>query len=123
MTDRSASGTAPDPAAIDWARVRELKDEIGEAEFAEVVELFLTEADAMVDSLAGLPPADYEEALHALKGAALNLGFAGLSALCLEGERLAAAGRAADVRVARVLTAYAAARAAFLDGIARGCAA
>jgi HPt (histidine-containing phosphotransfer) domain-containing protein len=111
-------GTAPDRALIDWVRVAELKEEIGADEFAEVVELFLSEADAMVDDLAGLPAEAYEEALHSLKGAALNLGLTGLAMLCLEGERLAAAGRAEEVTIARVLTAYAAVRAAFLDGIA-----
>jgi HPt (histidine-containing phosphotransfer) domain-containing protein len=113
-------GAAVDPATIDWARVAELKEEIGADEFAEVVDLFLTEADAMVDDLAGLAPGGYEEALHALKGAALNIGLTGLAALCLEGERQAAAGRAGEVNVAVLLTAYAAARAAFLDGIAQG---
>jgi HPt (histidine-containing phosphotransfer) domain-containing protein len=120
MSDDAGTGAPPDPAEIDWARVRELKQEIGAEDFAEVVELFLSETEAMIDALAGQDPGQYEEALHSLKGAALNLGLAGLAALCFRGERLAAEGRAAEVQVAPVLTAYAAARAAFLSGIAEG---
>ncbi len=120
MSDGTGSGAGPDPATIDWARLRQLREEIGDAEFVEVIDLFLTEGDAMIDGLAGLEPPAYEAALHALKGAATNLGLEGLAALCAEGECLAASGRAEDVRVPRVLTAYASARAALLAGLRAG---
>ena len=35
---------------IDWERVRELRSEIGADDFAEVVEMFLSEADEAVTS-------------------------------------------------------------------------
>ena len=33
---------------IDWARVSELRDEVGEGDFDEVVELFLEEVDEAI---------------------------------------------------------------------------
>lgn len=108
---------ADDDAPIDWPRVWELRDEIGEAEFGEVVTLFLAESAAMADSLAGVPPEALEEELHALKGAALNLGFTRLAALCAEGERLAASGRGADVAIAPILATFYRSRQAFRDGL------
>ena len=78
---------------IDWDRVLELRSEIGPDDFDEVVSLFLEEADEAiarlsVDGGAKALAAD----LHFLKGAALNLGFDTLSALCEDGERRAGAG-------------------------------
>jgi HPt (histidine-containing phosphotransfer) domain-containing protein len=73
---------------IDWDRVAELRDEIGEEDFAEVTELFLDEADEVVLALAGITdPGSLQAALHFLKGSALNLGFRDLAALCQQGER------------------------------------
>ena len=81
---------------IDWARVGELRDEIGCEDFAEVVSLFLEEADEVVQRLGACADAKaLESALHFLKGSALNLGFERLAQLCQDGERRAA-GRPAD---------------------------
>lgn len=102
---------------IDWTRVSELKDEIGEEDFAEVAEMFISEVEEVIDRLKAAPdPARYEEDLHFIKSSALNLGFAELSVLCQTGERQAAAGDAAGVDLAPVLSSYAASKAAFLAG-------
>lgn len=78
---------------IDWGRVRDLRDEIGAEDFAEVVALFLEEADEAVARLCATRGAAAVEAdLHFLKGAALNLGFAEFALLCQQGERRAAQG-------------------------------
>ena len=111
--------TADEDEPIDWPRVFELRDEIGRAEFEEVVALFLSETEAMVDRLAGAAPETLEHDLHALKGAALNLGFARLATLCAAGERMAAEGRGAEVAVAQVLRTFFRSRLALLDGLAR----
>ncbi|HMO06810.1 MAG TPA: Hpt domain-containing protein [Paracoccaceae bacterium] len=69
---------------IDWGRVAELRSEIGDDDIADVVALFLEEADEVVARLA-VPMRDGAEvarALHALRGAALNLGLAELATLC-----------------------------------------
>jgi HPt (histidine-containing phosphotransfer) domain-containing protein len=110
-------------AVVCWTRVNELRDEIGPEDFEEVVVVFLEEAETMVAELAAAPPEALEEALHALKGTALNLGLSELAALCQDGEARAASGQAAAVPVTPVLTAYARARAALVEGLAQGRAA
>ncbi len=68
---------------ISWNRVEELKSEVGEDVFAEILELFLEETEAVLQTL--LKAKDTEEAeslLHFMKGSALNLGFHSLGALC-----------------------------------------
>jgi HPt (histidine-containing phosphotransfer) domain-containing protein len=103
---------------IDWARVSELRDEIGGDDFAEVVALFLEEADEVVARLPACSDAkSLESALHFLKGAALNLGFRALAQLCQEGERLAASGDCAVDTIA-VVAAYEGCKTAFDAGLA-----
>lgn len=68
---------------ISWERVAELKSEVGEEDFLEIVHLFLGETDAVLARLGETADPDETEALlHFLKGSALNLGFQRLSALC-----------------------------------------
>ena len=100
---------------IDWARVDELRDEVGAEDFDEVVELFLEEVDEMIVRLIHTPdPATYEEDLHFLKGSALNLGFSDFSNLCAIGERSAAAGASNTIDIQAVIGSYHASRAEFL---------
>lgn len=104
---------------IDWNRVTELRQEIGAEDFAEVVALFLEEADEVIGRLAlicGAKP--LENALHFLKGSALNLGFTDLAELCQDGERLASAGDSA-VDVVTVATCYATSKTTFEIGLDR----
>ncbi|MDP1669247.1 Hpt domain-containing protein [Phaeovulum sp.] len=98
---------------IDWERVAELRDEIGEEGFAEVLELFLDEVEAVVARL-GAKPERLEDELHFLKGSAWNLGFAAFGAACQDGERMAAAGSGAAVNVQSVVANYASSKAAFM---------
>ena len=101
---------------IDWDRVASLREEIGMADFAEVVEMFLTESEEAVARLtAGRPDPTLEADLHFLKGSALNLGFSHLAALCSAGEKRAAAGLFVDVQ--DVAEGFAATRRAFEAGL------
>jgi HPt (histidine-containing phosphotransfer) domain-containing protein len=80
---------------INWAHVAELYAEFGEDAFLEVLQVFMSE---VTDGLAALAAAqsatEHRESFHFLKGAALNLGFEDVAALCDEGEMRAA--RSAD---------------------------
>jgi HPt (histidine-containing phosphotransfer) domain-containing protein len=108
---------------IDWERVKELRGEIGADDFAEVVEMFLEEADEAVERLSpNLTAKAMEADLHYLKGAALNLGFAALSTLCQEGERRAAGG-ATDVDLDAVRQVYDTSKIAFEAGLDQALAA
>lgn len=103
---------------IDWQRVDELRQEIGDEGFAEVVELFLDEVEEVMMRLRSTPQAaSYEEDLHFLKGSAWNLGFAAFGALCQDGERNAARGNAATVDIDAVLATYGESKLVFMRGL------
>ena len=109
---------------IDWSRLNELRSEIGEDDLAEVVSLFLEEADEVVSRIASLQTdADLESQLHFLKGSALNLGLSDLAAMCQDGERAAAQNRGSSVDRGRISATYLASKAAFLGALAKGSAA
>jgi hypothetical protein len=68
---------------IDWERVNELRGEVGEDDFADVVTIFLEETGDILARMSGGQTIDsYRADLHLLRGSALNLGFADLAALC-----------------------------------------
>lgn len=82
---------------IDWLRISELYEEIGEDDFHEIVELFLEEVE---DALARLGASDntaLSADLHYLKGSSLNLGFKSLADLCKAGEAALKANQPIDV--------------------------
>ena len=104
---------------IDWSRVAELRAEVGEDDFPEVVALFIEEVEEVIARLRGARgPGDLAAALHFLKGSALSLGFAEFSRLCQQGEVQAAQGRGGDVALDEILAAFEAARGQFLDQLA-----
>jgi histidine phosphotransfer protein HptB len=91
---------------IAWDRVNELRSEIGDDDFDEVVVMFLEEADEVIARISTSSGAKaLESDLHFLKGAALNLGFAEFAGLCQDGERRAAGGDTA-VDLDRVCSSY-----------------
>ena len=77
--------------------------------------MFLEEADEALARLIDIQVAKSLEAdLHFLIGAALNLGFVRLAALCQDGERRASAGDTA-VNIFELSEAYNASKQAFLS--------
>lgn len=99
---------------IAWARVAELREEVGEEDFAEVVDLFLEEVEGVLMRLQGEPVvATLESDLHFVKGSALTLGFQKLSDVCHQGERHAHAAQYDAVDIQAVLETYAASKAEF----------
>ena len=101
---------------INWYRVAELREEVGVDDFAEIIELFLEEVDAIIELLRdGQGLYDLEAHLHFLKGSALNLGFAQFADLCQAGETAAAQGRSDSVDLGAIITVYDSARAVFLE--------
>ncbi|MEX3017422.1 Hpt domain-containing protein [Gymnodinialimonas hymeniacidonis] len=80
---------------VDWERLNELKDDIGEEDFADVATLFVSE---LQDTLSGMQVATAAaEDFHFLRGSAANLGFTALVAACSRAEAAAKAGEAPDV--------------------------
>jgi HPt (histidine-containing phosphotransfer) domain-containing protein len=108
---------------IDWNRVKDLQEEIGADNFADVVDLFLDEMEMELPKLRqGHGPGDLVAVLHFLKGGALNLGFTDFSDLCLKAELSAAEHGSATVNVQEILGCYDTSRVAFVNGLAKGAA-
>lgn len=111
----------PGDKMIDWERVSDLRSEIGEEGFGEVVELFLEETDDVIARLSMAPsPIQIGKDMHFLKGSALNLGFRNLASLCQDGERRAGLGDAPSIDLGAIIRAYQDSKSAFLMGKAQG---
>jgi HPt (histidine-containing phosphotransfer) domain-containing protein len=96
---------------MNWDRVHELRSEVGDDAFDEVVALFLEETDCMAGRLAArVDPATLGGDLHFMKGAALNLGFDELAAACAAAESALRSAGAGAVDLHALLEAYASSR-------------
>ncbi|PVA10754.1 histidine kinase [Pelagivirga sediminicola] len=105
---------------IDWARITELRDEIGADDFCDVVVLFLEEVEEEICQLRdGCETAQLEARLHMLKGSALNLGFRTFSEFCQRAETAAANGQHAQIDMPATLASFDASKTAFLSGLER----
>ncbi len=105
---------------ISWTRVNELREEIGEEDFAEVADMFMEEVEAVIVRLKAGPALEtLEEELHSLKGSALNLGFERLSNLCQIGEQQAAAGETGAIALGEIYETYEQSKRAFSQQQAR----
>lgn len=99
---------------IQWSRIHELREEFGDEEFREVVDLFLEEVEEVIHRLRQAPQtAQLEEDLHFLKGSALNLGFEQFSNLCQAGEHMSAQGQADTVDLTEIIASYETSKQAF----------
>ena len=105
---------------INWKQVNELRQEVGEEDFEEVVELFLEEVQEVVDDLRAdtTEASTLESKMHFLKGSALNLGFEEFSSLCAQGEKNAALGAVERSEIDAVISSYEASKAVFVQQIA-----
>lgn len=81
---------------IDRDRLQELRGEIGEEDFADVVAMFLDEMGETLAALGADPSGISADALHGLRGSALNLGFSAFAAACSLAEKQLAEGGAVD---------------------------
>ena len=101
---------------IHWSRVSELRQEVGEEDFGEVVDLFLEEVEEVIDRLrTNVDLERLEEDLHFLKGSALSLGFSAFSELCQDGERRSANGQPETVDLASIITGFAQSKSLFVS--------
>lgn len=109
---------------INWAQIKQLEEDVGAEDLAEVIEVFLEEVDEAVDILRGankMTDAELAPALHFLKGSAANLGFAEFADLCSEGEKLANASAGDQVDLSAVVMLYDTSRQEFLDNASSHC--
>ena len=86
---------------VDWARINELRNDIGEEDFADVAMLFVAELTEHIDGLSANPSAASAADFHYLRGSAANLGFVALVEACSRAEEACGAGQPADVAAVR----------------------
>jgi len=96
---------------LNQARIAELRDEVGDDGFAEVIEIFCEEVEEILDQLDAPGAPNLAERLHFLKGSALNIGMEQVVALCIaEEDRLQGGGAGAEADIAAIRDAYSASR-------------
>lgn len=92
---------------MDWARLDDLRDEVGAEALEEILDVFMAEIAELIAKLRNGPdPGSLGADLHFLRGAALNLGFTSLAAACLSGEVLARQGQETKVDLNAILARY-----------------
>lgn len=67
---------------VNWDRLSELREEVGEDDLAEVVTIFCEEVEEVLAILDVAAVAEIPNHLHFLKGSALNIGFKTLTERC-----------------------------------------
>ncbi|MFT4014607.1 MAG: Hpt domain-containing protein [Paracoccus sp. (in: a-proteobacteria)] len=95
---------------LDWNRIRELRDEVGEDEFRVILELSLDEVETVMVRLSIGCPMGLVADLHFLNGCASNLGLQCLSLLCGRGEKLASQNRLAQADLDELMESYSASK-------------
>lgn len=92
---------------ISEERLEELRSEVGDVDFGEIVALFIADSDSILARLRAVSePAEAEDLLHALKGSALNLGFDEVARLCREGQGSLAGSPFWDANLGNLLQVY-----------------
>ncbi len=92
---------------IQWARVNELRDDVGAEDFDDLVKIFLEEVEDTIQDLSPDSTANQmEQHLHFLKGCALNLGFRTFSDLCQDGERKSAKGETGTIDLTAIIDGF-----------------
>ncbi len=91
---------------IDRNRIAELRDEVGEEDFRDVLGIFFEEVGETLDALHAGHGEDTLRNLHFLKGSALNIGMIEVSRLCGEGESILREAPSATIDVNAIKSAY-----------------
>ena len=103
---------------IDWARINELKGEVGEDAVAEVVEIFFEEVDDAMAALgSAATPDSLADALHFLKGSAQNVGMTDVSDACAAQEGEVRAGNRTVADLSTIRSALNTARSDLMAGL------
>lgn len=96
---------------LNAARIAELKEEVGEDDFAEVITIFCEEMEEVLSELPSTPANIMAEKLHFLKGSALNIGMDMVGELCRTAEEQLKATPDAKADIAAIEAAYQASKA------------
>ena len=91
---------------IDWNRVSELRSEVGEDDFDEVLVMFFDELADVLENLGTGGVEAIKRDLHMLKGSAINIGLADVSTLCRDCEMALAANPDNAIDLNAIRTAF-----------------
>ena len=98
---------------IDWIRIDELRDEVGQDDFGDIVGVFFEEA------LENLRRADTVVTLlgqlHFLQGSALNLGFSNFAAICRNEENSLEKDPSHTVEIDKICAAFSSSKQQFYE--------
>lgn len=101
---------------IRWERYEELRQEVGDEDLAEIVDLFLSELEETIAAIMSTPAAGLTaDAFHSLKGSCLNIGFDGLANLCAVAETAILRGEAGGIDRDMLAETYSASRSGFMN--------
>lgn len=103
---------------IDWERVREVQEQVGEAEFHTMLKLTFDEIELICARLALDGPREMEADFRFLKDRARANGFGQFAHLCESSEGLVTSGRWTEVRLGHLLDCYAVSKSALAQGVA-----
>ncbi|MEO0917385.1 MAG: Hpt domain-containing protein [Pseudomonadota bacterium] len=92
-------------------RISELKEEVGEDDFAEVIGIFFEEVEEVLEELPTSNGERLAEKLHFLKGSALNLGLDAVGNLCRDAETRLRSDPSNLPNIAEILAIYEASKA------------
>ena len=91
---------------IDWHRVDELRGEVGEEDFAEVLDMFFEEVAEVLGGLGNGGAEATRRDLHFLKGSAMNIGLSEVGSLCRNCEVSLAENPGEDVDLGAIQRAF-----------------
>lgn len=109
---------------INWQQIRQLEEDVGAEDLAEVVTLFLAEVDEAIEELDGITqkgPTEIADAMHFLKGSAFNLGFQRFGEFCSEREALAHSGETGSISSSEIEELYQASKKQFFENLSNHC--
>ena len=91
---------------VNWDRITELQEEVGEDDLSEVLALFCEEVEEALGALSTTDTNTLKSHLHFLKGSALNIGLDQVSTLCREAEQSLASDPQSAIMVDAIRSAY-----------------
>lgn len=102
---------------IDWGRLRQLCAEVGEEEFAPLLELFLDEIEESIVRSTATGRRHLEVHLHRLHACAVSAGLVDVALLCKQFEECLHRGRPEDVNLGLIGATYTASKRALIAGL------
>ena len=101
---------------IDWIRIDELRDEVGQDDFGDIVGVFFEEVQEALENLRRSDTVvTLLGQLHFLQGSALNLGFSNFAAICRNEENSLQKDSSHTVEIDKICGAFSSSKQQFYE--------